>query len=80
MRILSPKLVIGKIMLHVNFSYSSAGGGGERTLYAAILSIKTNFPNAKLLLFIKADTKNQNSLSEIRKKALVLVVIFGIIT
>lgn len=48
---------------------SSAGGGGERTLYAALLSIKSKFPHAKLTLFIKANARNQESLAEIQRKA-----------
>lgn len=63
----------------IDHLYSSDGGGGERTLYAALLSIKSNFPGAKLILFIKADTKTQNSLSEIRKKAWVLLVFFELV-
>jgi hypothetical protein len=71
MRFLSPKLVCVYNYKVSNQNFSSAGGGGERTLYAALLSIKSKFPEAKVALFIKANAKNQNTLSEIRKKALV---------
>lgn len=65
---------IGKFLNFNNYSsnyFSSAGGGGERTLFSALISMKSKFPNAKFILYIKANMKNQASVAEIKKKAVV---------
>ena len=58
---------------HDLINFSSAGGGGERTLFSAIKSVKQKYPKSKLILCIKAKTRNQQSIDEIKKKALVMV-------
>ena len=41
--------------------------------------MKLKFPDAKFFLYMKANAKNQNSLAEIKKKAMVQLKVYNLI-